>query len=111
LSLFVGFAVHAAHFLSASGVCLPLLLALVFNLELLIPGLVGNTFDAHRLARSCETATPDIVTDKHARVVKLLRDARRQIDLAAAPGEWTTAFLSGVKVKGSSVGLIDAKRC
>src|SRR5712691_1111844 len=53
-------------------------LALVFNLELLISGVAGNTFHAHRLCQvPPERRFADIAADKNRRVPEFLRDARR----------------------------------
>src|SRR6185295_14134743 len=61
-------------------------LPLVLNLELLIPGIVGNTFHAHRLRQVLPgRRLPDIAADKNRRVPEFLRYAWRQIDLTASP--------------------------
>ena len=62
--------------------------ALVLNFKLLVPRRVGNTLNAHRLRQVFpETRLLDIAADKNRRVPKFLRNARRQINLAArSPG-------------------------
>src|SRR5712692_1607036 len=52
--------------LLASLVCLPRFLALIFNLELLISGVVGDTFHAHRFRQVLpKRRLPDVVADEN----------------------------------------------
>ena len=68
----------AIAFLFAAVVYLLRCLALVLNLELLISGVAGNTFHAHRLCQvPPERRFADIAADKNRRIPEFLRDARR----------------------------------
>jgi hypothetical protein len=58
----------------------------IFDLELAIPVLVGNTLHAHSLRQVLpKLRLAYIPADKNRRVPEFLRNPRRQIDLAASP--------------------------
>jgi hypothetical protein len=68
----------AIAFLLAAVVYLLHCRALVLNLELLIPVVVGNTFHAHRPCQvSAERRLADIAADKNAGAIEFLSNARR----------------------------------
>src|SRR6266404_2961385 len=77
----------AIAFLLAAVVCLLRFVTLILNLELLISGVVGNSFHGHRFPKvPAKRRLADITADKNRRVPEFLCDARRQIDFAASPG-------------------------
>lgn len=56
------------------------------SLELLVPGLVGHAFHTHRLRQILsKPRIPDFAAYVNRSVPEFLRNARRQIDLAATP--------------------------